>query len=207
MAPLIVTLGFDPETFDRLDALRRRYFPPDRNVVPAHVSLFHALPAEEWEVMASTLTAATLGIGPIPLRFSSLKRLGRGMAVAIEAPGLAGVHRELARAFSAWLTPQDRQPFRPHVTIMNKAEPAEAEAAFAHLGATWEPWTGIGTALLLWSYRGGPWEAVAEFPLAGDSGRTAASSEGDGLKGGSDGHRFPGQCGDDTGRIPPTPRH
>ena len=177
MAPLIVTLGFDPETFDRLDALRRRYFPPDRNVVPAHVSLFHALPAEEGDAVDAALAAATRGLGPLPLRFGALKRLGRGMAITVDAPGLADVHRSLARTFSAWLTPQDRQPFRPHVTIMNKAELAEAEAAFAHLGAAWEPWDGVGTALLLWSYRGGPWEAVAEFPFAGDSGRTAAGFE------------------------------
>ena len=177
MAPLIVTLGFDPGTFDRLDTLRRRYFPPDRNVVPAHVSLFHALPGEERDAIGSALADLTVGVGPLALRFGTLKRLGRGMAIAVDAPGLAGVHRSLAREFAARLTPQDRQPFRPHVTIMNKADPAEAEAAFAHLGACWEPWSGIGAALLLWTYRGGPWEAVAEFPFAGDSGRTAAGVE------------------------------
>ena len=45
--PFLVTLGFDEATFTRLEELRRRYFPPERNVVPAHLSLFHRLPPEE----------------------------------------------------------------------------------------------------------------------------------------------------------------
>ena len=172
-APFVVTLGFDPGTFDRLDDLRRRYFPPGRNVVPAHVSLFHALPPDEEEAITEALADAAATTGPIPLRFAALKRLGRGMAVQVEAPGLAGVHRSLTTAFGPWLTPQDRQPFRPHVTIMNKAERAEAELAFQQLGAGWMPFDGVGAALLLWAYRGGPWDPVAEFRFGGASGTTA----------------------------------
>ena len=44
--PLVVTLALDDDAQARLDALRRTHFPSDRNVVPAHVSLFHALPGE-----------------------------------------------------------------------------------------------------------------------------------------------------------------
>ncbi len=177
MDPLIVTLGFDPETFRRLDELRRRYFPPERNVVPAHVSLFHALPGDDPDTVIATLADVASANAPLPLRFASLKRLGRGMAISVEASGLLAVHRDLARLFAGGLTAQDRQPFRPHVTIMNKAEPEEARAAFAHLGASWAPWEGVGVGLCLWSYRGGPWELVAEFPFPGDSGRTAARPE------------------------------
>ena len=175
-APFVVTLGFDPGTFGRLDALRRRYFPPERDLVPAHVSLFHALPPGEEAAVAASLAEVAASAGPIPLRFAGLSRLGRGMAVRVEAPGLSAVHRALAVEFRDWLTPQDRQPFRPHVTIMNKADKAEAERAYHHLGAAWTPFDGVGTGLLLWAYRGGPWELLAEFHFGGGSGTTAGGA-------------------------------
>lgn len=168
--PLLVTLALDPESFRLLDGLRSRYFPPERNVVPAHVSLFHSLPGEEVASLRDTLGDVAATCGPIPLRFATLKRLGRGMDLAVEAPNLSAVHGRLARAFAAWLTPQDRQPFRPHVTIMNKAEPHRAALAFAELSASWSPRDGAGEGLLLWEYLGGPWRLVDRFPFAGGSG-------------------------------------
>ena len=45
--PLILTLALDGATFAPLDALRRPHFPPERNLVPAHLTLFHALPGAE----------------------------------------------------------------------------------------------------------------------------------------------------------------
>jgi 2'-5' RNA ligase len=89
------------------------------------------------------------------------------MAAVAEAPGLGASRARLAGAFAPWLTPQDRQPFRPHVTIMNKADRTSAARAFAELGAAWVAWEGRGESLLLWRYRGGPWEGVGEFALRG----------------------------------------
>ena len=77
--------------------------------------------------------------------------------------------------FAPWLSAQDRQPFRPHVTVMNKAEKGEAGRVFAELVAGWEPWEGLGTSLLLWTYEGGPWDPVAEYRFGGGSGTKAAS--------------------------------
>lgn len=166
-APLLVTLGFDAETFDRLDGLRRRYFPPDRNVVPAHISLFHDLPAEERDAVAAALADASAGLGPIALRFGPVRRLGTGMALGVEAPALLALHARLAREFRAWLTPQDRQPYRPHLTIMNKATPAAAAEAFDHVRAGWQPFEGIGDAIRLWAYLGGPWAPLDRHAFGG----------------------------------------
>lgn len=44
--PLILTLRLDPVTFARLDALRQARFPDRGYRLPAHQTLFHALP---WE--------------------------------------------------------------------------------------------------------------------------------------------------------------
>ena len=42
--PLIVTADFAPADLAFLDAERRAHFPPHRNILPAHLTLFHALP-------------------------------------------------------------------------------------------------------------------------------------------------------------------
>lgn len=170
-APLLVTLALDAASFARLDALRTRHFPAGRNVVPAHVSLFHRLPPGEEVAVRDALAEAAEGCGPILLGFPSLKRLGRGVAATVESPGLTALRAGLARGFAAWLTPQDRQPFRPHVTLMNKAEPQAVAPAFAELGAGWEPWHGTGEGLLLWEYLGGPWRLRERYPFAADSSR------------------------------------
>lgn len=168
-APLLVTAELEPEAFARLDGLRRRYFPPERNVIPAHVSLFHHLPANERDAVEAALEVVTERPAPT-LRFTRPRSLGRGMAVDVEAPGLAPVHLDLSRAFSEWLTPQDRQPFRPHVTLMNKASVEEAKAALVELGTSWSAFDSHAPALLLWRYLGGPWELVRRFPFTGRAG-------------------------------------
>lgn len=164
--PLLVTLELDGDSFARLDGLRRRYFPPERNLIPAHVSLFHHLPAQEQAPVERQLAEAAARHPRMPLHFTGLRRLGGGMAVEVGAPELHLLHARLAEAFEPWLTRQDRQPFRPHVTVMNKAPPPEAARALAELQAAWQPWAGTGEALLLWRYLGGPWEPVQRFALA-----------------------------------------
>ena len=166
-SPLILTLGLDPSSFRRLDDFRDRYFPPERNIVPAHVSLFHHLPGRERVEIDRRLRQAAEARPSFPIRFERLKRLGRGFMVTVDAPDLLALRAELARAFDRWLTPQDRQPYRPHVTIMNKADPDAARAGFAEASATWPGLEGVGESLLLWHYRGGPWDLTDPYPFGG----------------------------------------
>jgi hypothetical protein len=49
MSPLILTLEMDTHSFEILDALRKKHFPPERNVLDAHITLFHKLPGEQEE--------------------------------------------------------------------------------------------------------------------------------------------------------------
>lgn len=166
-APLILTLRFDRATFARLDGLRRAHFPPERNHIPAHLTLFHALPGEAKEEILDNLHVACAGTAPLALRITGPRSLGRGVALEVEAPGLAALRRLLAQQWRPWLTPQDAQGFRPHVTIQNKVAPDEARALLDAMTPTFEPWEARGEGLLLWHYRGGPWEAAAELPFSG----------------------------------------
>ncbi|MFC0384279.1 2'-5' RNA ligase family protein [Muricoccus vinaceus] len=166
-APLILTLRFDDAAFARLDGLRRAHFPPERNQIPAHLTLFHALPGEALEEVVSGLRTACAATPPMELRFSGLRSLGRGVALEVEAPALVALRKALAYGWARRLTRQDAQGFRPHVTLQNKVTPEAAATLLAALSAGFEPWAGRAEGLLLWHYRGGPWEAAAEVPFTG----------------------------------------
>jgi 2'-5' RNA ligase len=166
-APLILSLGMDDASFARLDGLRRAHFPPERNHLSAHLTLFHALPGARLAEIAANLGALAAGIAPLPLRFSGLRSLGRGVAITVESPPLLRLRGLLAASWHDMLGAQDRHGFRPHVTVQNKVEPAAARALLAGLEAGFTPWEGTGQALLLWHYRGGPWEPAGAFPLSG----------------------------------------
>ncbi|TFF25589.1 2'-5' RNA ligase family protein [Jiella endophytica] len=166
-APLILTLRFDEASYEYFEALRRQHFPPERNVIPAHLTLFHHLPGEKAPEIAATLREAARQTAQIPLTVTGLRFLGRGTAFEIAGPPLAALRRDLATCWQADLTPQDAQGFRPHVTIQNKMPADEARATYEALRAAFMPFEATGTGLLLWHYRGGPWEPAGTFPFEG----------------------------------------
>ncbi|MCK8783189.1 2'-5' RNA ligase family protein [Roseomonas sp. NAR14] len=162
-APLILTARLDPASFARLDALRRTHFPTRLNRVPAHVTLFHHLPGRQRPAVVATLERACRALAPMPLAVSRPVFLGHGVAFALETPALAALRRRLAAAWADRLTPQDRQGFRPHVTIQNKVPPETARALHMALAAGFLPWEARVEGLCLWHYRGGPWEPAGRF--------------------------------------------
>lgn len=170
--PLIVTLKLDQSTFEYVNLLRQRYFPSERNFIPAHVTLFHALPSDQESPISQSLQTRCSQIPTLSLQFPSLRFLGRGVAIEIDAPKLVQVRQTLATDWEEWLSSQDRQGYRPHITIQNKVTAAEARQLYDQLSAEWQSLNGYGEGLLLWYYRGGPWERVGEFPFAAESAAT-----------------------------------
>lgn len=163
LAPLILTLKLDESTFDTLDRLRQQYFPPARNFLSAHITLFHALPGEERQKIGETLRLLAQTTPELALTFPKLLFLGGGVAVGVECPALVKLRNQLATDWQAWLSRQDRQGYRPHVTIQNKVEASEARQLHAQLSEDWQPLVGAGKGLFLWRYLGGPWQLEEEF--------------------------------------------
>ena len=161
-APLILTLTLDAASQAFFDEQRRRYFPPKINYLSAHLTLFHALPGAEEAAIAADL-AAVAQAAPLPLRVTGVKFMGRGVMYALDNPDLPALHRGLQRRWQPWLTAQDGQGLRPHITVQNKVDPAVARALLAELSAGFEPFEALGTGLALWAYRGGPWELQRVF--------------------------------------------
>jgi 2'-5' RNA ligase len=163
MDPLVVTLALDEHAQALLQQLRSAHFPRERDVVPAHVSLFHALPGEHLRPVLADLRDAAPA--PFPVHLAGVRSLGRGAAVVLDAPDLTPLHRELARRWEPWLTAQDRQPLRPHVTVQNKVDPGLAQDTVVALTASLVPREARAVGVDVWRYRGGPWEHVARVPF------------------------------------------
>ena len=168
--PLIVTLELDGRSFSLLDGLRQRYFAPERNLVPAHVTLFHQLPGQDEPAISRALEDCCRAQASFYVLASGLRKLGNGVAFELSSPTLTEIRDTLAIQWGPWLQPQDRQRYRPHVTIQNKVSAARAQALHDRLAATFVPIQIEARGILLWRYKGGPWDLCGRFPLDERSG-------------------------------------
>ncbi|WP_428484864.1 2'-5' RNA ligase family protein [Rhodopila sp.] len=164
-APFILTLILDDTSQARFDTLRTAHFPADRLVVGAHVTLFHALPSDLDISDAARQAAAE---APFPVQVTGLRFLGHGVAFVLNSARLQRLREGFRARWAARLTPQDRQAWRPHVTIQNKVEPAVAKALHMQMSAGFMPYEVIAIGLHLWIYRNGPWQAAGAFPFKSD---------------------------------------
>jgi hypothetical protein len=142
--------------------LRRTHYPPERNRVPAHLTLFRQLPPSLEGELATRLARAAAAPPP-RATIAGIMDLGEGTAFRIESEDLVAVRAELAGAFHGLLMPQDQAPWRPHVTLQNKVPPREARALQQQLGATFEPRPLAIRALAAWRYLNGSWDPIREW--------------------------------------------
>lgn len=166
-APIIVSALFGDDDFAFLNGLRRLHFPPERNVIDAHLTLFHHLPPSAADELKHRLSVETRGAERPVAELDSVMLLGRGVAFRVRSPVLEEIRNSLADAFEGLLTPQDRQSWRPHVTIQNKVDPAEAKALQKTLSEGFQSRPLKITGLASWYYRGGPWESLSRHMFSG----------------------------------------
>jgi 2'-5' RNA ligase len=166
-APLILTLALDPATQAYFDDLRQQHFPPQRNFLAAHLTLFHALPGAAEASISAYLAEVAASLSPLQLDVTGVQFMGQGVMYKLESPALRQLHKTLQAAwlsrFDFALSGQDRQPLHPHVTVQNKVAPPVARALHEQLAADFRPSSATGTGLRLWAYQGGPWEKRAAF--------------------------------------------
>lgn len=160
-APIIVTALFGHEDQAWFEGLRRAHFPPERNQLAAHLTMFHHLPPTLADELKTRLAEETRRVPAPDARLAAPFSLGKGVAYRIDSPGLAAIRARLAEAFAGLLTPQDQAGWRAHVTVQNKAEPAAARALLAELSRGYAARPLAIAGLAAWWYRGGPWEPLS----------------------------------------------
>lgn len=164
-APLLVTAELPSDVLAWADALRRKHYPPERNRLRAHVTLFHALPPSIEAELVQVLS--DLARRPAPsARVNGLMKLARGTALAIDSPAMVELHKLVADRMHGLLTQQDTRPLRLHVTVQNKVTVEAARALQAELGPAIQPVTfrfrGFGLA-----WEGGLWREIRVLPFRG----------------------------------------
>ncbi|MBN9113604.1 MAG: 2'-5' RNA ligase family protein [Pseudonocardia sp.] len=164
---LIVTAMLDDAAQERFDALRRTHFPPERNHLAAHVTLFHKLPGEHRREVEDDLGVVAGRVGAeVPVRVAGLRFMGQGVAFVLRSPALTQARSGLAQRWEPWLSAQDRAKGADlHVTVQNKVEPEQARALHDALRAEFSPSDVSATGLALWRYLDGPWEELARVPF------------------------------------------
>jgi 2'-5' RNA ligase superfamily len=159
----ILTAEMDAASFAWLDALRRTHFPPERNFLPAHISMFHLISPEQ----AARLHALTLPPSPLAIRFDGPLLLGFGVAIGVQSGELKQLRTVAMTAMGGEFSGQDRQPWRPHVTIQNKVSAQAARDLDRQMRDGFVERAGTVTGLLLWAYLGGPWRLAERLPFGG----------------------------------------
>ncbi|HTI31023.1 MAG TPA: 2'-5' RNA ligase family protein [Sphingomonas sp.] len=165
-APIIVTATFGDADLAWLDAQRREHFPPERNHLHAHLTMFHHLPPSVEREIRDALKNEVRVASP-HARLTGLINLGRGVAYRVESAGLSDIRARMSERFATLLTPQDSASWRPHITVQNKVAPEQARALLTDLTANFVPRPLVIAGLAAHWYRGGPWDLLASYRFRG----------------------------------------
>jgi 2'-5' RNA ligase superfamily protein len=159
---LIVTAELAAPDFSWLNGLRQAHYPPERNQVPAHVTMFHSLPPSVEGELRSRLARIVCRKAPTAT-LAGLMDLGGGVAFRIFSPELDRIREEMASDLHGLLGAQDISGWKPHLTIQNKVAPKVARALKQSLEASFVSRSLGISGLAVQRYRGGPWELVASY--------------------------------------------
>ncbi|WP_299192085.1 2'-5' RNA ligase family protein [uncultured Erythrobacter sp.] len=165
--PFILTAALPKGIHDWADGLRREHFPPERNHLHAHVTMFHSFAPSLLDELKDFLPRIAAEFAPPEAHVTGLMDLGKGTAIALKSEPLIALRELIADHFHGSLTAQDLHTPRPHITIQNKVSKEEARALQAQLAPTIEPRTFAFPALELHLYQGGPWELVKRCAFRG----------------------------------------
>ncbi len=165
--PFIVTAALPPDVHGWAEGLRRAHYPPERNHLHAHVTLFHAFAPSLLDELATFLPRVAGEFAAPQAEIAGLMDLGTGTAIALVSPQLLSLRAIIAEHFRGSLTAQDLHEPRLHITIQNKVTKREARALQTALAPTISPRRFAFPALELHLYQGGPWKLVKRNAFRG----------------------------------------
>ncbi|KAI8935407.1 hypothetical protein NX059_007987 [Plenodomus lindquistii] len=193
----VLTMKISDSLAKPMNEMRAQYFPKRLNRIPAHLTLFHALPHSHMEVLEQSLSQTCLSMQPFAVSTGKPFRMRKGVGVNVDAGynELKNVHQQLQSQWQSFLSEQDAGGFRPHWTVMNKVDDEVAvNGAFESIRNDLSQRSEEGQALGLdlWRYNRGNWDWEKEFVFGkgassaqvSDS-RYAGDTQGNGEAGGT----------------------
>ena len=165
-APLLITAELPDDVLAWADGLRQLHYPPERNRLRAHVTLFHALPPSSEAEVRRLLVRLAVQIAP-PARFGGIFDLGTGTAFDIYSPEMVALHAQIGEALHGLLTRQDDRKLRLHVTVQNKVTRQTAITTQAHLATMAVPGPFHFHGFGLYAWEAGLWRPIRKFPFRG----------------------------------------
>lgn len=158
--PIIVTATMGAADQHYFNNLRAAHFPPDRNHLAAHITLFHQLPPSCLDELDRLIRRIAADTPPPVASLREIYSLGGGVAFRIDSPDLIEIRERIADHFTGMLTAQDQGQPRLHITVQNKVAPSEARALLAELVADFRPRALTISGLAAHHYLGGPWQSA-----------------------------------------------
>jgi len=168
----VLTLKLTDSLSVPMNQMREQYFPKRLNRIPAHLTLFHALPHSQHSTIEAGLSQLAASTKPFlvttgkPFRM----RLGVGVNVGKGYNGMKAVHGDLRSQWLPHLSEQDRGGWRPHWTVMNKVnEEKKVDDAFEAVqdDVLKNVREGKAVGLVLWQYDKGNWKWASEYNFVG----------------------------------------
>ncbi len=158
--PIIVTATMGAADQRYFDNLRAAHFPPERNHLAAHITLFHQLPPSSLDELDRLVRVIAADTPPPAAHLREVYSLGQGVAFRIDSSALIAIRDRIADRFAGMLTAQDRGTPRLHITVQNKVAPAAARELLARLAADFRARPLEIAGLAAHHYLGGPWQPV-----------------------------------------------
>lgn len=130
---ILILAVLPPDILGWADCLRRAHYPPERNRLPAHVTLFHGLPPSAEGEVHARLKSIAATTPPVEAKITGVMDLGGGTALKVESTGVVAIHAELAEQLHGIVQQQDLRPLQLHITLQNKVPEQEARKLQAQL--------------------------------------------------------------------------
>ena len=159
--PLVITLKIDEPSQLFFDKQRTAHFPAHANYVPAHITLFHKLPANNTAIENGLTVFAKHPT--FELLITAITLHNTSVAYCIQSETLQQFHAQMQHRLAPYFIRNDRKILTPHITIQNKVTAYKAYKTHALLLADFKPFVVQAIGYISWYYVKGYWEMKEEY--------------------------------------------
>ena len=159
--PLVLTLKIDEQSQLFFDEQRTAYFPARANYVPAHITLFHKLPANNIDI--ETELTAFAKHATFELLITDIMLSETSVSYSIVSSEVKHLHAEMQLKFEPYLIRNDKKILKCHITIQNKVTAYKAYKTHAFLIKDFKPFVVKAIGFTSWYYVKSYWVKKEDY--------------------------------------------